>query len=421
MTARTRYGLYESPLRSPGTTGLLLFAAVVCAAARPATALMVTFTNVADTSTEVPGGTGNFSGFGEPAIADGSVAFKGFGSQDGIYTNAMGFLAKVADQSTPMPGSAETFASFGNHPSFDGTSVAFEGFAFGGNGENGIYTNAGGSIAVVADLTTDIPGGTGKFTSFADFPSIDGGIVAFVGTAADVEGIYSNVGGSLGVVVDENTPIPGGAGNFSGFGMGPSIDAGNVAFESAGIYVAASGSVAVVADASTPIPGGSGNFSIYFGQVPSLDAGHVAFSGYDETALQYGIYSDASGSLALVADESSAIPEGTGNFTGFGFVSLSGSRVAFLGQGASAQEGIYVEIDGVLHKVIDLSDMLDGKSLSGLAFGPEGMSGDSIAFLAHFTDSSDGIYTALIPEPSTGLLLGLGLASLAAKRRRALR
>ena len=62
---------------------------------------------------------------------------------------------------------------------------------------------------------------------------------------------------------------------------------------------------------------------------------------------------------------------------------------------------------------------LDGKTIAQLRFGPDGFSGDQLAFTAIFEDSTYGVYLAQVPEPGTGLLLALGLAALAARRPRA--
>ena len=94
--------------------------------------------------------------------------------------------------------------------------------------------------ALIADENTPIPGGTGNFTSFGN-PSLDGGNVAFQGFGTSQIAIYTDIGG-LGVVADESTAIPGGTGNFAAL-FSPSLSEGNVAFSAlgtgqSGIYVA---------------------------------------------------------------------------------------------------------------------------------------------------------------------------------------
>ena len=43
-----------------------------------------------------------------------------------------------------------------------------------------------------------------------------------------------------------------------------------------------------------------------------------------------------------VADTTTSIPDGTGNFTGFGAPSLSDAGTAFYGEGSGGQQGVYV-------------------------------------------------------------------------------
>ena len=56
-------------------------------------------------------------------------------------------------------------------------------------------------------------------------------------------------------------------------------------------------------------------------------------------------------------------------------------------------------------------------------FFKDGLSGNQLAFRVQFEDLSEAIYIAHLPEPSTALLLGCGLAGLAVRggRRRARR
>jgi hypothetical protein len=80
---------------------------------------------------------------------------------------------------------------------------------------------------------------------------------------------------------------------------------------------------------------------------------------------------------------------------------------------------MYLDIGGTLIRVIGENDTLDGKVLREFGFGPEGLSGEQIAFLALFDDSSLAIYVAelrpsSIPESSSGTLLVTGLAGLLA-------
>ena len=173
----------------------------------------------------------------------------------------------------------------------------------------------------------------------------------------------------------------------------------------------------MVADKNTPIPGGTGNFGS-LGD-PSLDGGQIAFTGRDVPGYSRGLYMAAGSVVSVIADQSTPVPGGTGNFGLFGDPSLDGGNVAFEGRDAGGyQIGLFVRYDGVLLQVVGLGDMLDGKTIRLLSMGQEALSGNQLAFRAIFSDDSQGIFIATIPEPSTGLLLSMGCALLGFTRRR---
>jgi hypothetical protein len=358
------------------------------------------FTKIVDTNTPIPGGTGNFTGFLNPPFLDKrNVAFHGFGpsEQRGIYISVDGKLNVVADTKTPIPGGQGNF-NFVDFPSLDNQNVAFQGRD--SSNQSGIYTNIGGKLNVVADTKTPIPGGQGNFT-LVDFPFLDNQNVAFVGrNSSDQLGIYKNIGGKLSVVADTKTPIPGGQGNFTSFSVSSTfLDNRNVAFvgygsSQQGIYINIGRQLKVVVDTSTPIPNGTGNFA-GFGGV-SLDKKDVAFTGFDSSGTQRGIYTTIGGKLKVVVDTSTPIPNGIENFAGFGSISLDNGNLAFGGIGSSSAGGIYTTLGGSLRKVIAINDSLDGKIVSSLTSERQALSGNRISFTAGFTDGSGGIYIATL-------------------------
>jgi hypothetical protein len=360
-----------------------------------------TFRKVADTNTPIPGGVGNFLSFTVPSIDFGDVAFFGNGlsGQGGVYISSGGTLNVVVDTSTPIPGGTGNFTSFG-FPSLDAGIVAF--FGRGSPGQEGVYLSSGDTLEVVADLSTPIPGGTGNFTIFG-FPLLDAGIVAFIGHGSSgQEGVYISSRGTLNVVADKSTPIPGGTGSFSHF-ISPAVGDGKVVFVGTGgpggIYISSGDILEDVVDGNTPIPGGSGTSFAAFGP-PSFDGESVAFVGTNLTfPIQEGVYLSSGDTLEVVADLSTPIPGGTGNFEGFGVVSVDGDNVAFEGDDGS-EEGIFIDIGGVLMKVINPGDSLDGKTVSSdILFSKEGLSGNSVVFFAAFTDGSRGIFVAELVSP----------------------
>lgn len=384
---------------------------------------------IADTNTLVPASNENFTQFFPPAIKSGNVAFEGIDSsgQQGIYTSVGGSLNIVANQNTAVPGGTGNFNLL-FPPATSGGNVAFTG------GDSftpqGIYTNIGGSLSVVANQNTAIPGGTGNFSSFFS-PAIGGGQVVFEGAdSSGQQGIYTTGGGSLNVVANQNTAVPGGTGNFTSL-SGISFEEGVVTFKGAGlsgqqgIYNNSGGSLNVVANQNTSIPGDTGKFTSF--SSATFDEGNVAFGGVDSSGKQ-GIYTKIGGSLNVVANQDTAIPGGKGNFTALSSPLINGQDVTFLGSGADGQDGIYSEIGGSLTKVIDLSNSLDGKTLTSLDLRDDlGVGSNSVVFLANFTDGSSGIFrtdlnSVAVPENFSGLgLLGfvaLGTGSVLKRKRK---
>jgi hypothetical protein len=362
----------------------------------------------ADENTAIPGGSGNFTAFGFviASLGGGDLAFLGLGSggQSGIYMFIGGMLAVVADLNTARPGASGTFGGFGTSiSSMGGGDLAFYGFGLLDDG--GIYTFIGGTLAVVADLNTAIPGGVGNFTGLSSPVSLGGGDVVFFGYGPLQRGIYSFIGGTLAVVADLNTAIPGGSGTFHQIDQHLSMGGGDVAFVGfdsegqIGIYTFIGGTLAVAADLSTAIPGGSGNFTGFgytvtgFGDALSIDGGHVAFRGFGPG--QQGIYTFIEGTLAVAADEHTAIPGGSGNFTGFGYaVSVGGADAAFSGFGSGGQSGIYTFIEGTLAAAADEHTAIPGGSGNFTAFGNAvSIGGGDLVFPGLGSEGQRGIYT----------------------------
>ena len=66
------------------------------------------------------------------------------------------------------------------------------------------------------------------------------------------------------------------------------------------------------------------------------------------------------------------------------------------------QRSIFTTIGGALVEVTSIGDLLDGKSIAGVSFGQEGLSGNQIVFSAFFDDDSSGVFlVTAVPEPSS--------------------
>ena len=390
-------------------TGLGLI--VLLPTAETAAQTQFTFTKVVDTDTPVPGGTGHFAGFRDISLDGGDIAFYGErvslpNVERGIYlASILGALNVVADLNTPIPGGGGTFIGF-QSLDLDAGEVAFHGI---GVSQSGVYRGSGPSaLSVVADPNTPIPGGTGNFAGGTE-PSLDGGEVAFIGTGLSNQfGVYRGSGPStLTVVADTNTPIPNGSGSFSSFRF-PSLRGGEVAFRGegalgqTGIYRRTGPSTpTVVVDFNTPVPGGSGNFDFIFGDhryVPSLDNGQIVFLGGADISAQSGVYR-GSGPTALnvVADRNTPVPGGSGNFVDFIGASSDGGEVAFTAFDQN-DTGVFTTLGGgPLQKVIGRGDVLDGRTIGGI-FEPPSISGNQVAFVAQFSSGGYGIFIATLVD-----------------------
>jgi hypothetical protein len=431
-------------------------------------------------NTAVPGAlAGDFSGFsGTPVLGGSSAAFVGADEydNDGLYycgsvplqyllfTNPPPppIYQAVVDGSTLIPpANSGAFYNIGQpaiFPMGGGINIGFIGTSYGGaEGVYGFSVSSSGEYASnlvrVADLTTSIPNGHGNFTSFlaspndwSVTPAIGGGGFVFWGSGADdYQGIcwtpptLTNPIPHVTIGVDTTMVIPGTKVNFATFvnpnlaGSGPAVwknfavGGNTLAFYGAGSpassYGGQQGIYALampipvpwsVADTSTAIPNGIGNFVSFLGVDVAADSitgqSQIAFVG-GGAGGQQGVYSYPGQPVypstpIKIADTNTLIPGDAigGNFTGFNGLACGGSygvSIAFVGVGARGQKGIYAMPapgpTGVspfpLTKIIDLNDTLDGKTIADLQMGAGALDGNLLTFVAVFDDGTQGLYS----------------------------
>lgn len=381
-------------------------------------------------TTAIPGGTGTFTGFGaHPAISAGKLASYGAGAggQQGIYLMPQGPPNKLVDLNTAIPGGTGNFTGFGvngipGDPCISGDNVAF--FGVGSGGQQGLYrATPSGPPIKVADLNTAIPGGTGNFTGFSNGahppnPCISGDTLAFYGTGSGgQQGVYRAIPQGPPIkVADLNTAIPGGTGNFTGFGNGlippdPIISGDTVAFLGVGsggqqgVYAMPQGPPNKVADLNTAIPSGSGNFTSFSSlALDPANATNIAIIGSGATSS--GIYVSAGGgALKRAVDTTMNLPGSTATFASFKSVSIDPTDIAFQATGSGGQEGIFAELRGSLIDIVNVNDVVAGKTIAQLDLGQFafGLTAGfpTVTYRATFGDSSSGIFTATLP-PLTG-------------------
>ncbi len=295
---------------------------------------------VADTNTPIPGRTEDvFQNFdGLTVDKDATVAFEGVvisptsGSSrvSGIYSNIGGTLNVVADLNTVSSlGSPGTLSAFSS-PSIDNGTIAFVGFPAdfrpgvvytftdgtlksvnSGLGYPGIVAIDNGNLAVAGRITsrayaiTTVINGTVNTVNlsgsyFFDSPSISNGSVVHRTTSftsgPTIVSVNTNLGGTVSQVAGANTftttSIPGGSGNFTGFGEA-SIDNGTIAFlgngsnSQQGIYTTFGDSLTKVIATNDSLDGKTVSSLSYVRQ--GLSGNKIAFrAGFDDGSQ--GIY-----------------------------------------------------------------------------------------------------------------------------------
>lgn len=169
-----------------------------------------------DSTDPVPGGAAgeHFLTFLGPSLSESTLVYRGFGnmSTEGVFKLEAGSLSVIAQEGVAMPGSAppgEIFADF-RDPSASSGGAVFG--AFGDlRGWEGLFMGNGNLVAV-ADEATSVPSGLPgeTFFTFRATPSVVGDTVAFAGRGLfGTQGVYLSRNGSLRIVADTDTQIPG--------------------------------------------------------------------------------------------------------------------------------------------------------------------------------------------------------------------
>jgi uncharacterized delta-60 repeat protein len=210
-------------------------------------------------------------------------------------------------------------------------------------------------IVKIVGTGDPVPGGTGLFTGFPHAPAVSGSLIALrgLGTAGQ-QGVYGCGPGDPCVpIANLGTLIPGGTGTFTGLGA-PATAGGLTSFigtgaSQAGVYscdrAIPTDPCVALASLGTAIPGGTGTFTGF--TTPSA-AGHLT-SFIGTGAGQAGVYTCTPGDpCAPIANLDTEVPGGAGTFTSFTDLGLAVDisqpgpppMVAFIGSGAG-QQGVY--------------------------------------------------------------------------------
>ncbi|MEM6333956.1 MAG: PEP-CTERM sorting domain-containing protein [Planctomycetota bacterium] len=254
---------------------------------------------IVDSAQIDPGGVSPFGGFGEPAVSgDNFLVEAEFNGEDALYIFDGTTFTPFVVEGQPIPGGTATVTDIDiSRGRLSGQNVAYE--AGLSDGTRGVYTYINGITQLAAGTTTPTPSPDtpGSFFTNFDEPQLSpDGKVVFEATSSGFRGVYTDLTGPVTKVADQNDIVPGGTGTFDIFDDAW-IEGNDIFFEAGGtdgengLYASFNGGPLVnLVDNNTPVPGGTGNFSdIRADTIVYLD-GVVAFDGSDSVSGDVGIY-----------------------------------------------------------------------------------------------------------------------------------
>lgn len=375
-----------------------------------------TFYRIADTSTAVPDGTGTFASFDPPSSNREALpydpietSFRAVSSTGvkGIYDGYKDYVLPKPNSDTLVRRIADTTMTMPGFTENYGDFISISGYSWSAVGSGGTnvaaYNNLGVPIAKTGDTVAGVMLNTFGQVSWGNYDSP-------FNIVYQANNRIFNTGGAL---IASNAIAPSIA-RFGGSGAS-SVVVGyrNPASTTISEYIlpqSGPSSTRAVANLSTAIPNGTGNFTGFGDATATLS--YVLFRGMGTD--QQGIYrSTTSGALSRVADLTTIAPDGSGaHFTAFQDPSPGdefSEYDAFVASLSDGREGIYLAKGSTLAKLIDTGDPLDGRTINHLFLSRDAIEDHNVGFKATFTDGSQGVYAVVapfnVPEPASAVVL----------------
>ena len=342
-----------------------------------------TFTNIIDTN-------GLLLFAGEPSLNDlGVVAFGGSVSGVGVGI----FSTDGNSINTIVAGSGFNADAQINNSN----NVVF------GQGSNAIFVGDGLTTTLIAD-------NAGVFSNVGTISLNDSNLVGFHGEFATGRQLLLIGDGSSNTIVADTNGVFSQLGSFNSLNTsGQLAFRGNLDTGDQGIFVGDGTSLLTIAD-------NLGVFSGFDSRISMNDSGSVVFrAGLDAGGI--GIFVGDGTTITPIAYNGGA----GGTFNGLNDPPMINNlgTVAFQARLPSGINGIFTGPDPIADKVISIGDPLFGSTVTGAASSRGLNNLNQIAFEYSLANGTRGIAIASpIPEPSTILLLGTGLAGLGLWRYR---
>lgn len=367
----------------------------------------ITLTRVADTTTTIPGGIGNFTRFDWLSLDRGTLVFAN--DRRGIYRFRDGQLENVVDAETILPDGLAFFDL--RYPAVDGETIVFWGRSSDGIASytKGVYSFTEGNVSAIADTNTTLPDGNGSFAKFSP-PVVQDGRVAFVAETDSGEGVFL-FDQEIRTVADVSTVVPGKNELFQGFFSRVRIDGRTVMFggnsaTEVGIFGEIDGKLERIVSKDSTELRTIADFS--------TNDGNVIFRGIDEVG-KHGIYESAmgsGGSLTRIADADSfepALLDPGYPFPRSSIALASADGFAILANTSDGEHGIFWFREGEWTQVAKSGELLDGLPISRIEpFDGHELSDTQLGFTVNFEGNGQAVYLATIPEPSALALLMIG-------------
>ncbi len=396
-------------------------------------------TKIVGTGELVPGINVRFDDLDPPVLDFPTLAFRAQSFSSGAAGNGIFRVGRSRDISavatrltqSPAGGAFTDFGQGFDLPTNDGGIVTFIGVS---SADIGIFSGIGvaAGLAPVATRATDFPDTTvAPFLFYA--PSADGPVAVTMTNSPQTpyfSGVYAYEGAQLTTVVDSN-PATFGYFNISAAttaqtAPGHGVFVYEVNQTPSGPYFIYTrsydlGSLGVpesIVSSGMQRPDGSTFFSFPArAQADRSDTDQFCF--LDGIGLSNGVFRAVGATLETVADTTTAIPSGIGNFTSFGYwCAIDAGDIAFVGSGSNGQQGVYLgNANGSLAKIVDTGDMLGAATPFQFELSREALSNGRLAFVAN-TNAGEQMWIA--PEPgalATGIVALLGCAALRRARK----
>lgn len=158
-----------------------------------------------------------------------------------------------------------------------------------------------------------------------------------------------------------------------------------------GIYLFQNNNIKKIADTKTDIPAGTAFFEQFDEPSFDVDLGGVAFIGSGFLG-QKGIYFFDGKTLSKMADQQDLVPEGSGKFTDFSDIDLSGQNLVFRGTDENELVGIYLYTKTGVYKIADAKDKIEKHGISDLHIIPNSFGADQLTVQVDFSDNSSSLY-----------------------------